>query len=650
LANVAAGVVLALAATVGFEDARASVSCAEAAEANWSVAEKRVWHALTRGEATADTGDFILGPLVSAILTCDDLGERLPDRGVVLNEARLGKLDLDHATIGVRFVCRRCEIDGVSARQSDWRAGLDLSGSRVSGVLDLAQGRFKGNLDLTRLTMARTDDLSTPRIDLTRAVIEGDLKVNESLIAGDVALEDATIEGSFAAKQTTLLNLRMNDTRIGGGAILDGMRAAGSILFAGARIGRGLSLRRAEIADRLFGEGAELGGALRVDSATVRIIQLEGARIDGHLVLSGTRVADTVDLDKARIDGDLWIRSREGAQQSSIGLGPDGDRTTDSDVLTLRNTKIRGRIDIAGAAFGGGLNFDAVRIDEDLWLRRGSRIEGRVVAIFARIGQNLDLSGTALGDFDATGVTIGGELRLGAPGNDRLPAPQWRVGATLTLRNASVSAVVDTAAGTEQTNTSCPPVVARGDAWPGKIDVIGFRYKRFGGLGGGDDERRTRCGWYVNWLARQQPFSLDPYRRLADHLADEGTAIAARRVRWAAKERQLGQAGGLEFWRLFFQKIFVGYGIYSYVIFVWMAAFSAIGALVFSRAPEAKRSPVPLGLVFSLDMLLPFLSFRRAHNDIDLQSSVRFYLYFHKFLGWIFALFFVSALGGLFAV
>ena len=340
------------------------------------------------------------------------------------------------------------------------------------------------------------------------------------------------------------------------------------------------------------------------------------------------------------IGGDLWIRTYEGAPPPTLGAEAEGEAA----VLSLNNTQIEGRIDVSGGRFGGPVSLDAARVDEDVWLRRGSVVEGPIVAVYARIGQNLDLSGSRLGDIDATGSRIGGEVRLGAPNTASLPPPVWREGATLTLRNVEASAWVDSVA---ESPAACDQ---DGDPWPGAIDVIGFSYDRIGGLGGGSELIRERCDWYVGWLARQQPFSLDPYRRLAEHLDTGGRAAAARRVRWAAKERQLDNAEGLEFWRLFFQKIFVGYGIFTYVVFVWMAAFVVLGRIVFSFAPEARSSPVPLGYVFSLDMLLPFLSFRRAHAEVDLESPFRFYLYFHKFMGWVFALFFVSALGGLFAV
>jgi hypothetical protein len=65
---------------------------------------------------------------------------------------------------------------------------------------------------------------------------------------------------------------------------------------------------------------------------------------------------------------------------------------------------------------------------------------------------------------------------------------------------------------------------------------------------------------------------------------------------------------------------------------------------------DGRKSEIPISIAFSVDMLLPFVQFRSRHSGIDFAGPVRFYLYFHKFMGWVCALFFVSALGGLFEV
>jgi hypothetical protein len=590
------------------------------------------------------SGEEDLSGYIAIVLLCDRLNGELSDRGLELEGASVRSLELAHARIGVRFACRNCRFDTIDLRKSSWARELDLSGSNFTTGADITDGHFEADLVLDGINLhAPAAGASPGEISLRQALVGGTVSINDAIINGGLVLADADLSGDLFLARSVALALLLDGAEIDGDAVLRDGGAATKLSLDHLTVAGLLDMRGFEARAPLEAEELKVGDALRLDGAALSAIDLESARVGHHLVLSGITVAGPVDLDNAGIGGDLWIRGYEGAPPPTIGLAEEGQRT----VLSLNNAEIRGRIDGAGAHFGGAISLDAARIDEDLWLRRGSAVDGPIVAVYARIGQNLDFSGSTLGSVDATGSQIGGELRLGAPNNATLPPPAWRDGARLTLRNVSASAWVDAAVGGPDGASGCG---GNGDPWPASIDVIGFSYGRIGGLGGGAAELRERCDWYVGWLARQHPFSLDPYRRLADYLDAGGRATAAREVRWAAKERQLANAEGLEFLRLLSQRIFVGYGIYTYVVFLWMAAFVVLGRIVFAFAPEARTSAVPLGFVFSLDMLLPFLSFRNAHDNVDLQSPVRYYLYFHKFMGWVFALFFASAFAGLFAV
>jgi hypothetical protein len=610
--------------------------------------------ALRRGDvAVAEQGVDYAG-FVATALTCPEIANTLPPSGLQIVGARLGGFDLDGATVLASLSCRSCDIASFSARDARWSGDLDLGGSRAPGGVDLRGARVDGDLVLDGLQAAQNLNAT---VDISGTRIGGDVRASgavvgvfdgaDARIGGRITLardpredsppyrgykvdfEGADIAGGFDmrgalvagvagrdAAPETALSLR--DAAIGGGVDLTGFRSAGDI-----------------VATRL-----SVGGPMLLDALEARILRLEAVAIDGPLFMSDMRARE-VDLDKARIDGDLRLR-HHGGQKPMIGP-PFEDRP----ALSLNNATIAGRVELRNARIAGPLMLDAARIGEDLWLRYGSSVEGPIVAVYARFGQNVDFTGSELGSVDLTGARIGGELRLGAPEPDR-PPPTWRDCARLVLRNATVSAWVDADVPFSNENPGCGDRAAA--SWPMSMDAYGFGYDRIGGLGGGDQTLREECGFYEAWLARQEPFSLDPYRRLGDYLDAGGRAPAARWARWNGRQRQLSEAAGLEFIRLFFQLIFVGYGIYSYVIFIWVAAFAAVGALVFSRAPEARDSPTPLGLMFSIDMLLPFLSFRKAHGDIEFHSRARWYVYFHKFMGWVFTLFFASALGGLFAI
>jgi len=356
-----------------------------------------------------------------------------------------------------------------------------------------------------------------------------------------------------------------------------------------------------------------------------------------------------------RIGGNLLLRTWRNGPKPEIGgdysledvqgLAQNGEY-----VVVLNNTTIGGRLEIAHARINGSVTLDAIRVEEDIWLRDCSLVLGHIQMPFARIGQNFDLSTTVLQSIDATGSTIGGELRLGATGSARLTAPVWYPKGRMVLRNVSVSAWIDSTASGIPRNKNCPPVKAanyKPDPWPPRIDVIGFSYDRAGGLGGGADRPED---WYVEWLARQVPFSLDPYRRLADYLLTNGRVAAANQVLNAGKERQLEESDGLTRILLFLQRTFVGYGIRTWYILAWVLGMIPLGALVFRRTQEARLRNMPYCLAYSTEAFLPFVELRRKHGDIDFAGGTRYYLYLHKLMGWVCSLFFVSALAGLFEV
>jgi hypothetical protein len=618
---------------------------------------KAAMEALLRGDVAVAQPDVDYSGFVTDALTCVSRAKALPPSGVRLQGARLGPLALDDATLLAPLSCRGCAIARLSARGAHWRGGVDLGGSSAAGGLDLRGARIDGDVALDGLQAA--SDMATA-VDLRGARIAGDVGASGALIAlldasgarigGRLALARGPgAEGDDGAPFRGY-RLSLEGASIGGGLDMRGALVAGvsgpqaapetAVLLRDATIGGGADLAGFRSAGDLVGTRLSVGGPLVLDGLSARRLRLEAMDVRGPLFMSDVQARE-VDLDKARIDGDLRLR-RHGGQPPAIGP-PLGD----GPALSLNNVSISGRVEIEDARIDGALMLDAARIGEDLWLRYGASVAGSIVAVYARFGQNVDLTGSALGSVDLTGARIGGELRLGAPEPGR-PPPRWREAARLVLRNASVAAWVDADVPFQTGEPVCAET--RAASWPGAIDLYGFAYQRIGGLGGGDQSLRETCGFYQAWLGRQEPFSLDPYRRLGAYLDAGGRAPAARWARWNGRERQLAEATGLEFVRLWLQRVFVGYGIYSYAIFLWVGAFVIVGAAVFSRSPEARASPTPLGVVFSLDMLLPFLSFRRAHGDVDFQSGVRWYLYLHKFMGWVFTLFFASALGGLFAI
>lgn len=443
-----------------------------------------------------------------------------------------------------------------------------------------------------------------------------------------VDIEGAVFEDTFSLRRAS----------VGGGLELGALE-----------VRRSLDLRFLARTGEVDLRDARIGGKLRLDGAEIEALDLGSARIDDQVILSGLVVAQAVNLDKIRSGSDVLIRrwphgpvpvfgrARDPATAASTGF--------EDAVLSMNNASLAGRLEIARAELRGPVSLDAVRIDEDIWLRDCSVVHGPMRLSFARIGQNLDLGTTVLHDVDATGVTIGGELRLGTPGSERHTPPVWAPRTRFSLRNATAASWVDRHDDAPR-NPDCPDA-AGGGPWPDEIDVIGFDYQGLGGLGGGMIDRRDEA-WFVDWIGRQQPFSLEPHQRLAGILVSAGREAAARDVLYAGKERERAQATGLTWLLLTGQKVFVGYGIFTQYVLVWIALLTWFGWMVVRGTPQARAIDPPLDWVWSFDQLVHVVNLRPEARDIQLEGIARWYFYFHKLMGWVLGGFLLAAFAGLF--
>lgn len=573
------------------ELANAAGDCKQDRSESWTPIERAAWLSLVQGE------EF-------------DVEQFSPER-------------LDQRVLRAKFLIDIFTCDALSASLS--QLGVALKGAIIPETIDLNLIDVPVRFSCTRCIIARIEGI---RSRWRMAFVLDDTKLHDGL-----DFRFAHFDDEFRAQQ---------------------LYSPSNLILDQAVVSRNLDLMRVQSDGNLSMRDGAVGEKLKLDGASLAGLRLGGTAVGSQLILSGITIGRRAVLDRMKIGGDLLLRAYSNSPKPVVGLEYSVQEIQElvrngTNVLTLNNSNIGGRLVIAGAHINGPISLDAVRVNEDIWFRDCSFVAGPIEMPFARIGQNFDLSTTVLWSVNATGSVIGGELRLGTTGSTRLTSPVWNSEAKIVLRNVSVSAWVDATDSKIPRDDNCPPIEAAADPWPPKIDVIGFSYDRAGGLGGGLETERPDY-WYVEWLDRQEPFSLDPYRRLADFLRNNGRESAAKSVLFAGKENQLGKSGGLTKALLFLQKIFVGYGIYTWYVFTWVIGFILLGGFVFSRTEEARNTKMPFCLAYSTDMFLPFVHLRKMHGELDFRGPVRYYLYFHKFMGWICASFFLGALAGLFEV
>src|SRR5271170_176789 len=190
---------------------------------------------------------------------------------------------------------------------------------------------------------------------------------------------------------------------------------------------------------------------------------------------------------------------------------------------------------IVGSHIGGQLSLSGSKVrtlilEDDqvystVFLARNAEFDGVANVIFNKVGENLELGdGDFQGNVDITGTQIGGELRLGS---SHLKSARWRPNTTLILRNTSATAIQDLP-----------------DAWPDKLDLIGFTYHSLGGLYAAEKDPMVlrSVKWFKRWLRKQEPYAPGPYQQLASVLREQGKPDTADDVLYDGKEREQAQS------------------------------------------------------------------------------------------------------------
>ena len=488
------------------------------------------------------------------------------------------------------------------------------------------------------------------------------------------------IEPLNLSEATLTKPLGLNDCRFDEEVILSHLETPYWISLGGSTFNRTLSMHRLQI-----------GGSLRLNKgATFHEVQLSGAIIRDVLDLRGSTFADTLDMNSLHVGTNLLMN--------------DGSRFQ---AVTLSGAKIEGEVAMKGSSFGSTLFMTGMQIHGSLFMEeasfakvdlRGARIDGQVIMLgstfsdtldmgglhvgdalnlertqvtkdeeihltFAKIDSNLDISGSSLPSLNLTGTQIKGEFRLGSNQNSSV---KWREGAKLVLRNTEVGSLQD-----RQED--------RQDIWPNQLVLDGFTYNRLGGLegDGASDLTRRDVGWFKKWLAKQQPYSPQPYEQLAGVFRKAGQTQKAVDILYESKERERTEvATRLDWLSLTLLKIFIGYGYRTIsCITLWVLVFTGIGTIMlriskdnpfnsalgntpavipqrlYNYFPRSLASCVenylPL-IAYSFDRFLPIIRLRESYyTKTELQGWLAYYFYFHQLMGFVLASLLIASLTGL---
>ncbi len=274
---------------------------------------------------------------------------------------------------------------------------------------------------------------------------------------------------------------------------------------------------------------------------------------------------------------------------------------------------------------------DALKVGDSLFMQKAIFDES-VDITYAEIASVLVLPGDYDATLDLTGTRVGNELRLGPRigGGDLENSDS-----ELILRNVIVDALQD-----------------RHETWPPVLEMDGFRYDRLGGyvdMSAGSEMTSRPSEWFIHeWLAKDESYTSQPYKQLAQVLRTAGLETKAKEVLYAGKERERSNARGLRRFVLILLNLTIGYGYrYSHTM-ICVVMLVIVGALVLKITGEGKRNKMPYGFAYSLDLLLPIVALRSYHYEaVHLKLFARYYFYFHMLMGYVLASFLIAGLSGL---
>jgi uncharacterized protein YjbI with pentapeptide repeats len=581
------------------------------------------------------------------------------------------QIDLEWADVVRQVWLERCRFEqpvlltglltphSVSFTGSAFAADLRLSLGRIGGRVDLTGTQVAGTLEIDSADIAERLVMSSNRSVSEHGAEFNDVVLNSAKVSGFVDFSCAKVNGTLDMASADIGQHLFTRSDV---SVSEQRAEFNEVVLTSAKIGGQVDLIGAQVASTIRMDSAHIGPILIM--ASHRSVSEHRAEFN-DVVLRGAKIGGQVSLTGAKVNGTLWMDSADIGQ--SLYMSTDrcvSEHRAEFYDVVLRGAKVGGQVGLIAAKVAGTLDIASADIGQQLLMRseseqraefnevvllaakiggqvdlRGAKVTGTLDMIFAEIRRNVDVRGAVLSGLNLTGTGIGGVFRLASPSTP----PKWKDGAKLVLRNASVDAIQDT---------------EEEGAWPPVLDLDGFTYRRLGGLGAGAKAGVAKRGarWFIDWLAKGEPYTPGPYQQCAQVLRELGHPEMANAVLYAGRERERKQA-----WRscnklratgLLLLKWFVGYGYGQRLLWhplAWVGLLVAAGTAVLhlTGIPTELAGSDAAVVAYSFDTLLPIVELEKSFADVVLHGFAKYYFYFQKLMDWVLASFLIAGLSGL---
>ena len=539
---------------------------------------------------------------LKTILLYEPFRSAIPHRGVIIVGAYFPKhIDLSDAVINQTLALLHSYFDSsVAIERLTTPSSIYFDGSKFTDELSMASVSIGDALFMRKAQFVE--------VDLRGAKIGDQLTMRGSTFSGQLDMPSISIEG----------DLFMNGK---------GTQFAG-VLLRGAKIGDQLTMSGSTFSGKLDMGSVSIGDALLMQGgAQFAEVDLRGAKIGDQLTMSGSTFSGQLTMNSVSIGSHLFMNER-GTQFAKVDL---------------RGAKIGNALTMVRSTFSGQLDMNSVSIGGDLFMRE-TKFHKPANLPFLSIGSNLDVRGARLTDLDLTSTTIEREFWLGSSDKKDIT---WKATIDedgtvhppkLTLRNTSVGVLQDTE-GTWSDDL--------------KREFDGFTYDYLGGFVADTQDMPHKRGsdWFINWLAKDESYSPQPYRHLARVLRNAGYEGMADDILFENRVRERKESNFREFkwWGLWLLQVTIGYGYgrWMFLALVWAAIFVLFGTLLLSWKEKEKQLGFWYNFWYSLDMFLPIVRLREQHYERNLKGITQTYFCIHKIIGYVIIFFVIAGLTNL---
>ncbi len=512
--------------------------------------------------------------------------------------------------------------EGLSIVQAKVSGYFDLRGAKITGQMALYRSSFSGNLQADSL-IAKGD------VYFGQSDFKGNIELPNSNITGDIVIRNSQIEGSLEA----------DSINVGGKlAIYDRTSIGGQTIFRGAQTRNNLEIFNSSLRGYFDANSANIGSNMFIrDSEFFGNVDLNGARTRLSLEANRSRFSSIVSLESFTAGSYGFIRF-----------------STMYDTFHIEAANFGSELQLNGTKFSKTAFFNNIKVANQIKLDD-------------TIGTFFDLSGISAQSLSLRrvswwcyGSTLWTDNSPSSKDLHKTHPATWPLGSEIWKNFSCENGKPEDIPALSLQNARLNVLRSTSGSWPPTLYLQGLHFDREDSLADTLYDKlyqRTSMEW-IDWLARDRIFSVEPYTQLSSVFLAAGNRRIAEDIQIAGSDRDRDSSwsdGDWYYW--FWMKLFgytVGYGIGSYTfrVLIPIIILLVAGVIVGRFLSPIRKHSAYWWLFASLHRLLPVIGLGKEFDEHfnengNLSRYQRLYFVIHTLSGWVLGGFLLAALGKL---